>query len=301
MKTHSKSAALLVLRSPFFQAMVFLCPFLLINLVFLIYPFIKGIWMSLHHWELLSTQGTKPTFIGLSNYAKLFSDPFFWSSLVHTLEFAAIAVPIITMIGLALALLLNHTGFPYTFLRGLFFSSGAFSVTVVTLIWLTVFSPTRGLVGQLFRLIGITPIDFLNNRAFAMTAIVITTVWWSIGFPMALFLAGLQQIPREIYEAAELDHASSWTVLRKITLPALKRTTWIVILIQVVSQFQIFGQVLLMTRGGPANSTRVLVQYIYEKSFRDWQVGYASAISMVLFFAMMMISLLQFKFSKTSP
>jgi multiple sugar transport system permease protein len=299
MHTHRRANHSNPRKRQLLQAILFLLPFLITHLVFLIFPFVKGIWMSFHHWELLNMpQGTGNTFIGLNNYSRLWNDSYFWSSLLHTLEFTTMAVPTVTGMGLLLAVLLNQSGWAYTLFRGIFYSTGAFSVTVVTLIWLTVYSPARGLIGQIFPLFGITPVDFLSNRFLAMPAIVITTVWWAVGFPMALFLAGLQQIPKEIYEAAQLDHAGSWTIFTRITLPNLKRTTWVVILIEIVLQFQIFGQVLLMTRGGPANSTRVLVQYIYEKSFRDWQVGYASAISMILFLVMMTISLLQLKISK---
>ncbi|WP_447985943.1 carbohydrate ABC transporter permease [Nitrospira sp. Nam74] len=278
-----------------YDAAVLLTPFVILYAAFLVYPFCKGLWMSFHDWPLLEPAGTEPVFLGLGNYGELVTDTVFWTSLLHTLEFTLLAVPLITITGLVLALGLRHTRRGSAAMRAVFFTSGVFSVTVVTLIWLIVFNPVRGLLGQAFFAMGLTPVDVLADRRFAMPALVVTTLWWSVGLPMALFLAGLQHIPPALYEAAELDHASSWTMFRRITWPGLTRTTWLVVFIEVVMHFQVFGQVLLMTRGGPANSTRVLVQHIYESSFRDWRVGYASAAAMVLFTVLLGVSLVQFR------
>jgi multiple sugar transport system permease protein len=145
----------------------------------------------------------------------------------------------------------------------------------------------------LWDVLGIQPINFLGNATWAMPSIALATLWWGVGLPMALFLAALGQIPRELYEAAELDHASRWTVLRRITLPSIRHTMLLVLVLQIVGQFQIFGQAVLMTQGGPANRTKTIVQYIYETGFRDWQVGYASAMAMALFVLMLGFSMLQ--------
>jgi multiple sugar transport system permease protein len=251
--------------------------------------------MSFHDWPLLGKPGTEPAFVGWGNYIDLFTDTFFWTSLLHTVEFTVMTVPLVTVTGLALALGLTQARGYSTAMRAVFFSSGIFSVTVVTLIWLMIFNPVRGLLGQILSAAGFPPIDVLADQRFAMPALVLTTLWWSVGLPMALFLAGLQHIPAALYEAAELDHAGRWATFQRITWPELTRTTWLVLFIEVVMHFQVFGQVLLMTRGGPANSTRVLVQYIYESSFRDWRVGYASAASMVLFTVLVGVSLLQLR------
>jgi len=175
------------------------------------------------------------------------------------------------------------------------------SVSVLTLVWLMVLNPSRGLLGQVLLMAGLGPLDLdlLADRRFAMPALVVTTVWWSAGFPMALFLAALQQIPRELYEAAQLDGAGNWRNFRSITLPGILPTVWLVVLMELILQVQVFGQVLLMTKGGPANSTKVLVQYMYETGFRDWQVGYAAAMAMVLFGIMVVTSLFQFRLLRT--
>lgn len=272
------------------KAYLFLAPFLLIYLVFLVYPLFKGFWISLHDWELV---GDYRQYIGFLNYEDLWYDPLFWRTARNTIIFVALTVPSMTAIALLLALAVNGRTRIHGTLRGIFFASSVFSVTVVTLIWQMVLNGDRGLVAHLLRSIGLAPINFLGDPFWAMPSMVVATLWWGVGLPMALFLAGLQQIPDELYEAAELDNASRWTVLRKITLPAIRRTTVLVIVLQIVLQFQVFGQALLMTQGGPADRTRTLVQYIYESGFRDWQIGYASAMAMLLFVLMFFVSMLQ--------
>ena len=273
----------------------FLAPFLVFYALFLVYPFGLGLWMSLHDWEIV---GNYREYIGWLNYEELWDDPYFWDALKRTLQFAAMTAPASTVLGLALALGLNRPLRLYGALRAVFFASNIFSVTVVTLVWSMVLNPDRGLIANGLRALGLEPIAFLSDQDWAMPALMVTTLWWTAGFPMALFLAGLQQIPPEVYEAARLDNASRWAVLRRITLPALARTTLLVVVLQTAMHLQVFGQPLLMTRGGPANSTRPLVQLIYETSFRDWRSGYASAVSMVLFALMFCVALLQFRLSR---
>ena len=273
----------------------FLAPFLGFYAVFLLYPFGLGLWMSLHDWEIV---GNYRQFIGWLNYQELWDDPYFWEAFKRTLQFAAMAAPAATVLGLALALALNKPLRLYGALRAIFFASSIFSVTVVTLVWTMVLNPDQGLIAHTLHSVGLEPVAFLADRDWAMPALVVTTLWWSAGLPMALFLAGLQQIPPEVYEAARLDNASRWAVLRHITLPALARTTLLVVVLQTIMHLQVFGQPLLMTRGGPSNSTRPLVQLIYETSFRDWRSGYASAVSMVLFSLMFCVALMQLRLSR---
>ncbi|MDI1475420.1 sugar ABC transporter permease [Polyangium sp. y55x31] len=276
-------------------AFLFLAPFLAFYGAFLVVPLLLGAWMSLHRWELL---GDLRAYCGSGNYLRMLRDPLFRSSLVHSAQFTLMAVPTITAVALFLALVMNRPHRLYAALRSIFFASGALSVTAVTLIWLMVLNPSRGLFARFMAALGFAPVDLLADPRLAMPALVVTTLWWGIGFPMVLFLAGLQQIPRELYEAAKLDHASPWTTFRRITLPSLRRTILLVLVVEVILQFQVFGQVLLMTRGGPANRTRVLVQYIYETSFRDWQVGYAASMSMLLLLVMSVASFVQLRLSR---
>lgn len=271
-------------------AFLFLAPFLTVYAVFLVFPLFKGFWISLHDWELA---GGYREFIGFQNYQDLWSDKLFWRTIRNTLYFVVITVPTMTVLALTLALAVHGGGQLKAVLRSVFFMSSVFSVTVVTLVWSMVLSADKGLLMPIWNALDITPINFLGDKTFAMPSIALATLWWGVGLPMALFLAALGQIPQELYEAAELDHAPRTTVLRRITLPSIRHTLLLVVVLQIVGQFQIFGQAVLMTQGGPANSTKTMVQYIYETGFRDWQVGYASAIAMALFVLMIGFSMLQ--------
>lgn len=272
------------------DAAIFLGPFIVLYVLFMIYPLAKGFWISLHDWELV---GTFREYIGFLNYADLLEDDLFWLSLRNTGFFVLLAVPTMTGLALTLALALNRDTRWHNFLRGVFFATTVFSVTVVTLVWTMVLNGDRGLMANIFRSFGLEPIDFLRNGYFAMPSLVVATVWWGVGLPTALFVAALQQVPKELYEAAELDHASRWRVLWHVTLPSIQRTVVLVLVLQVVAQFQIFGQALIMTEGGPNRQTFMLVQYIYDTGFRDWALGYASAMSMILFVIMFAVSMLQ--------
>jgi multiple sugar transport system permease protein len=271
-------------------ALLFLAPFLVVYAVFLVYPLFLGIWISFRDWDLMAGDYGS---VGLLNYQDLWNDPQFWRAARNTLTFVALTVPSMTVVALLLALAVQGTGRLRAVLRSVFFLSSVFSVTVVTLVWQMVLSTDRGLIAPLFEFFGAEPVNFLGSPTWAMPAIVVTTLWWGVGLPMALFLAALGSIPRELYEAAELDHAPRWTVLWRITLPSIRSTLILVVVLQIVAQFQIFGQTFLMTQGGPANATRTLVQYIYETAFRDWLVGYGAAMAMVLFAMMIFFSMLQ--------
>lgn len=279
-----------VRRRDALTAYLFLAPFLAIYLILLVYPFFKGLWISLHDWELA---GNYRKFIGFLNYQDIWYDAVFWKIVGNTLLFVVLTVPTMTVLALVLALAVFGRGRLKGVLRSIFFMSSVFSVSVVTLLWQMVLSADKGLLVPLFQWFGMQPINFLGSPMLAMPSLVVTTLWWGVGLPMALFLAALSQIPSELYEAAELDHASRSTVLWNITLPSIRHTLLLVLVLQIVGQFQIFGQAHLMTQGGPANRTRTLVQYIYETSFRDWQVGYASAMAFGLFILMLGFTMLQ--------
>lgn len=277
------------------EGYLFLAPFLIIYAVFLVYPLLRGFYISLHEWELV---GFYREWAGAANYLRMLQDAQFWQALWNTCYFVLLTVPITTVVALALALALNKPLRTHTIFRAIFFSSSIVSVTVVTLIWQMVLSPDRGILAQFLANFGIPPLNWLTSEALAMPALAISTVWWGMGLPMMLFIAGLQQIPGDIYEAAKLDNAGRWTVIRHITLPALKRTTVLVVIVNTILHFQMFGQAFLMTKGGPAGTTRSLVQYIYESGFRDWQLGYASTMAMILFLIMCAASLFQMHVSR---
>jgi multiple sugar transport system permease protein len=219
----------------------------------------------------------------------------FGDIVVNTFVFVVLTVPSVTALGLALAVALNRSSPIMTGLRTIFFLSYVLSVTVVTLIWQLILSPQQGIIANVLGLVGAEPIRWITSQSLAMPAIVMTTVWWSSGFAMVLFLAGLQEIPAERYEAATLDGAGPWAKFRYITWPGLTRTTTLVIIVQTIMHFQVFGQSHLITRGGPDDATQVLVRYIYQTGFRDSELGYASTLAVFLFAIMMIFSVLQLR------
>ena len=259
---------------------IFVLPFVAIYLWLLVVPVFRGFWLSLNEIDLLSGD---MTFVGLGNYMNLWADEVFRGAVGNTFYFVVLSTPAFVVLGLVLALALNRPGKTGAALRAIFFGSSVLSVTIVTLVWRLVFMPDRGMLANIFHAIGLTPITPLTSEALALPAVALVTVWWIIGLPMMLFLASLQQIPQEIYEAAAMDNSSRWRTFWRITLPSIKRTVALVTIIEVIAQFQIFGQVQLMTNGGPNNASRPIVQFIYEAGFRQWALGYSAAAAQVLF------------------
>jgi multiple sugar transport system permease protein len=223
------------------------------------------------------------------------NDPTFWLSLEHTVQFTATSTPILVALGLAFALALHGLRRGSGFYRAAFFLPYILPVSAVTLIWSFLLNPDRGLVATALGVFGVDPISWLSDPGLAMWAIVATTVWWSMGLNFVLFLAGLQDIDPLLYEAAALDGANAWQRFVHVTVPGLRQVTVLVAVTQLIASFQIFGQVYIMTRGGPGTSTRVLIQHIYESGFRDLQLGYAAALSLFLFVVMAVVSAVQFR------
>lgn len=276
--------------APRWRNFIFVAPFLAIFTTLLVFPLFWGIWLSLHKADTFSTG----RFVGLQNYLRLFRDKVFLQSVWNTFYFVLLTVPALAVIGLFLALCLNRRTRTAAVLRTLFFASSVLSVTIVTLIWRIVYMPNIGLLSMLFGAFGATAPAFISDARLAMIGIAIATVWWCIGLPMMLFLSALQQIPQDIYEAAALDNANRWQTLRSITLPSIKRTFVLVVIVQIVLQFQIFGQAWLMTRGGPNNLTKPIVLYIYDTAFRRWDLGLGAAASEVLFVLILIAAMAQY-------
>jgi multiple sugar transport system permease protein len=272
------------------EGFAFVLPFLLIYTIVLIYPLLNGIILSFHRADLFGAR----TFVGLDNYVRLAGDPVFWQAMGNTFQLTLLIVPVLTAITLALALALNRRSKTAGFFRGLFFSSSVLSVTIVTLIWRFILTPDAGLIAEILEATGREPIPFLSDPAYVIPALAITTIWWSIGLPMMLFLAGLQQIPGDVYEAAALDRASVWRTFLRITLPSLQRTLVLVIMLQTAAQLQLFGQAQLLTAGGPSGASRPVVLFIFEVSFVRWELGYAMAAAEALFTLVLVVTLLQY-------
>lgn len=223
------------------------------------------------------------------------NDAQFWNSLGNTITFVVFSTPLIVVIGLMMAIALNNSRRITSAYRTVFFAPYVFSVAGVTLIWGFLLNPQSGILAAALEFVGIEPIPWLTDPQLALPAIVVTTLWWTVGFNMVLFLAGLQDIDPTLYEAADIDGANSMEKFLSITVPGLRRTLLLVIVLQIIASFQIFGQVFIMTRGGPGGATRVLIQHIYESGFRDFDLGYASAMSIFLFVVMFVVSYFQFQ------
>ena len=272
------------------SAFLFVGPFLAAYCSMLIYPLLMGIGISFHRADLFGSR----LWVGFDNYAQLLADPVFGSSLWNTFKLALLIVPTLTAITLLLALALNRATRGAAVLRGVFFSSSVLSVTIVTLIWRFVLTPDAGLLAIAARGLGQEPLPWLSDPNLTIPSLAITTIWWSLGLPMMLFLAGLQQIPGDIYEAAALDRASRWTTFWRITLPSLRRTLVVVVMLQTAAQLQIFGQAQLLTAGGPGGASRPVVLFIFEVAFGRWELGYAMAAAEILFMLVLAVTLIQY-------
>jgi multiple sugar transport system permease protein len=227
---------------------------------------------------------------GLANYTEALQSSDFWSSLWHTIWFTILTTPPLIAIALGLALLADRAGRGRWFYRLAFFAPYVLPSAVVALIWMWLYTPSLGLLDTTLTKIGITPPNWLGSESFAMWSLAITTVWWTLGFNFVLYLAGLQDIPRELYEAAAIDGAGPWQQIRTITIPMLGRTTTLVAVLQVIASLKVFDQMYLMTSGGPNFATRSILEYIYDEGFTNFRVGYASALSTLFFIVVLIVS-----------
>ena len=269
-------------------ALWFLAPFLLMYLLFIIGPALYGLVMSFTHASLVKS-GLNG-WAGLANYQEALQSSDFWSSLWHTIWFTILTTPPLIAIALGLALLADRAGRGRWFYRLAFFAPYVLPSAVVALIWMWLYTPSLGLLDTTLTKIGITSPNWLGSESFAMWSLAITTVWWTLGFNFVLYLAGLQDIPRELYEAAAIDGAGPWQQIRTITIPMLGRTTTLVAVLQVIASLKVFDQMYLMTSGGPNFATRSILEYIYDEGFTNFRVGYASALSTLFFIVVLIVS-----------
>lgn len=266
-------------------ALALLAPFLLAFLLFFLVPAAETFWLSLTESSLTRTSA----FVGLDNYATLVRDASFWDALGNTFYFALLTVIPLTAIGLVMALLVNRFVAAQGWLQGVFFLPFVLPISVMTLIADWMLQPSSGVINHI---LGIQR-PWLADPAWALPAVAIGTVWWTVGFNMLLFLAGLRNIPAEQYEAAALDGARGWTLFANITWPALRPVTATCLILQVIASLKVFGQTYILTSGGPFNTTRVTLHYMYETAFTQSDAGYAAAIAMAFVAVVILLSLLQ--------
>jgi multiple sugar transport system permease protein len=285
-----------VLRSSTKEAIsgyLFALPYLLFFFVFVVYPVFQGFWLSLHDFNVIDNSST---WLGLTNYQTALRDETFWKALRNTAYFTVLSAPLLVLTGLMLAMGVNREFKLRGLFRLIFFSPHVLSISVVGSLWVWMLQQKYGIIARALVALGWhNPPNFLFTPTWAMPAVVITTVWWTVGFNMTMFLAGLQDISLTLYEAAAIDGANAWQQFRNITLPGLRRVMLFVGIQQVIASFQIFGQVFIMTQGGPYGSTRVVIQYIYENAFKYFKTGYASAMAYLVFLVILILSVIQLR------
>src|SRR3954454_15934128 len=271
---------------------LFSTPFFVLCMLFLLWPVISAARTSLFDESLVGHSAWR----GLKNYSELLHDANFWAAMWHTAEFTLLSTPPLVLLGLGLALLVGRGARGQGLFRLGVFAPFVLPVSVVVLIWNWLYQPGFGLINSYLTSLGLSEVNWLGQVGVAMISVVIATVWWTLGFNFVLYLAGLQEIPRELYEAAATDGATPWQQTRNITLPLLRSTTVLVVVLQIIASLKVFDQIYLLQQGsaGPQNSPRPAIQYIYESGFTSYRLGYASALSFVFFLCVVAISLILF-------
>lgn len=277
------------------NAWLFVSPIVFGLLIFQVFPVLFSLYVSFTDWNLLSS----PTWVGLSNYVDLFTiDPFFASTLRNTIFYALGTVFLGLILSLLIAMLLNQQLVGKDIFRALFFLPVILPTASAALAWTWMYDAQSGIINSFLKLLGATPIPWLINTKYAMWAIIIEAVWAGLGFNTVIFLAGLQNISQDYYEAAEIDGASAWNKFLNITLPLLSPTTFFVIVTSIINAIQIFDLPFVMTNGGPANATQTIVMYIYSNAFRLQRMGLASAVGYMVFIIILGLTFINFWLEK---
>lgn len=272
---------------------LFLSPAMIILGLFLFLPTLLSIYSAFTNYYLLTPDATE--FVGLDNFVKLFSDTVFLQSLKNIGQFVIFIIPIQLGLALGLALLVNNRRKSTILFKVAFFAPVVMSLVVVSVLWMVLLNPSSGLINAFLEQIGIDPQPFLTDPTQAMYVIIIVSAWQGAGYQMLIFLAGLQNIPSSLYEAASIDGASKWQQFWSITLPMLKPTSILILTTTLIDAFKLVIQPMVMTQGGPLNSTMTPVYYIYRTGFTDRMVGYASAITVVFGAIIIIFTLIQRK------
>lgn len=271
---------------------VFTMPAVALLIAFLAVPIIYTVYYSVFQYQVMRPNDI--VFVGLKNYSKLFSDKEFWVSLKNTFYFTVIVVPVQCTLALALAMLVSKKFKGVSIFRTMYFSPQLTSMVVISVLWTVLYNsnPNTGLINALLTNLGMEPVNFLTNAKTAMNSIILMSAWQGAGYQMMIFLAGLQGIPRDQYEAASVDGATSWEQFWHITIPNLKGTIKYVIMITMIQAMKLFTQPYVMTQGGPKNSTKTMVYYIYTQGFQKGNFGYACSVAAVFFVIVVAMSLI---------
>ncbi|WP_370621803.1 carbohydrate ABC transporter permease [Bacillus sp. JCM 19034] len=276
----------------FFKGMLFLLPSILLFGLFLFYPLGRTIYLS---FFLTDNSGSPTVFVGLDNFITIFTSPIFQKSLLSTFLFVLYIVPGTVLLGLFLAIIANEKLKGIGMFRTIFSSTMGISVAAASVFWLFLFHPTIGWLNQMLSVFGISAIGWLTDPQWALISVSISTIWMNVGFTFLILLGGLQSIDSYLYESANIDGASYFYKLRRITLPMLSPTLFFVVTVTLINAFQTFGQIDLLTRGGPQNETNLIVYSIYQNAFMNYQYGTASAQALILFVIILVLTFIQFK------
>lgn len=271
-------------------AYLFLLPQYLGLLCFVLGPVLASLFLSFSEWNLVAP----PQWIGLENYRVSFQTVVFWQTWRNTIYYVIASVSGSIVLSLLLALALNEKLRGVTLYRGIYFLPVVTSAVAVSMVWRWLYNPEFGLFNAILSMIGLPTLPWLNSLRWAMPSVIIMSIWQTIGYNMVIFLAGLQGIADQFYEAAEIDGANAWQRFRHITLPLLSPTTFFILITATIGAFQAFNQIYIMTNGGPANATRVVLLHIYILAFRLFKIGEASAVSWVLFLILFTLTLINF-------
>lgn len=296
-QTIEKSASLRrQLKQEAKTAWLFSLPALVLLLVFLVIPFTLAFVFSFTNQRLIPNPNVPTEFIRVRNFIRLFTDETFYKALGNNFIFAAIVVPIQTAFALILAMLVNQKVKLVNLYRTIYFSPVVTTMVVVAIVWSFLYNPGEGFINQILKFVTLgraKPLDWLKSPKLAFPAIMVLSIWQGVGFQMIIFLAGLQDIPKELYEAAQVDGAGRWRQFWSVTLPQLRNTTLFVVIATTILAFKLFDQVWVLTRGGPQQSTMTTIVYLYRQGFRQLRVGYASTIAVVFFLIVLVISIIQ--------
>ena len=258
--------------------------------LFYLFPTLRGFFISTTNWNLLRP----PDSVGLENYQTMLNDPAFWNALKTTTLYVLYNIPFQTVLGLFLAVAMDRLS-RSMFVRGALILPYLLSNVIAAMIWVWMLDPLLGMVNAFLAIFGIQHISFLGTTENALPSIALINIWRHMGLTALLFYAGLQGIPKNVYEAATIDGSSEWTTFWKITLPLLRPVTVFVLVTSIVGSFQIFDTIAVATQGGPVDATRVLVYYIYDNAFKFFKMGYATALSMTLFAILIFFSIVQLR------
>ena len=281
-------------------AWLFLAPALALIGVFFFLPVAAALVLSLTDFDIYAVASSENTrFVGLNNYIQLLRTPLFWSSLQNTFYFALVGGPLTIAVSLGAALLLNAKLVRWrSFFRTIYFTPFVTTLVAVAIVWRYLYHARYGLLNYGLQALGIAPIDWLGDPHWAMPAIIVMAVWKNFGYNMLIFIAGLQSIPGELYDAANVDGAGPVRQFINVTLPMLGPTLLFVGVITMIGYFQLFAEPYVMTQGGPLRATTSVVLYMYEEGFRWWRMGYAAAIAFVLFIVILIATLIQFRIQR---